>query len=110
MNLFTNVERYTPARARARIIARALGGDILLEVEDDEPGVASEHLDALFSPFYRVEASRSRATGGLGLGLMLVRQVAERHGGAAGARRSDLGGLLVWIRLPAAPIDGLSTE
>lgn len=100
MNLLTNIGRYTPAQARVQISLRADGADLVLQVDDDGPGVAPEHLERLFLPFYRVEASRSRGTGGLGLGLMLVRQVAAAHGGAAGARASPLGGLQVWLRLP----------
>ena len=104
MNLLTNIGRYTPSDACAQVSARMDGEDVLLEVDDNGAGVPPAHLERLFSPFYRVEGSRSRGTGGLGLGLMLVRQVAEAHGGAAGARPSRMGGLQVWLRLPPRPL------
>ena len=77
------------------------GEGVALSVRDDGPGVKAEELPRLFDPFFRVEASRSRATGGLGLGLMLVRQIAEAHGGRALARSVDGGGLTVVVWLPA---------
>jgi signal transduction histidine kinase len=100
VNLLTNVARYTPADARVWIGARVEGGAALLAVEDDGPGLPRGQIDQLFTPFFRAEASRSRATGGLGLGLVVVRQVATLHGGAAGAAASPRGGLRVWLRIP----------
>lgn len=100
VNLLTNVARYTPADARVRLQARLDDEGALLAVEDDGPGLPAAQRDQLFTPFFRAEASRSRATGGLGLGLVVVRQVAQLHGGAAGAEGASGGGLRVWMRLP----------
>jgi signal transduction histidine kinase len=73
-----------------------------LRVEDDGPGAPPEDLPHLFDPFFRSEQSRSRATGGLGLGLMLVRQIVEAHGGAVTAVNRPGGGLRVTLTLPMA--------
>lgn len=100
VNLLTNVARYTPADARVWLDARVEVDAATLSVEDDGPGLPRGQLDQLFTPFFRAEASRSRATGGLGLGLVVVRQAATLHGGAAGAAAGARGGLRVWLRIP----------
>ncbi len=79
---------------------------VLLRVADRGPGVAPEDLSRLFDPFFRAEASRSRATGGLGLGLMLVRQIAEAHGGSVRAEERAGGGLSVSVLLPGGLAEG----
>lgn len=99
-NLLTNVRRYTPPEAEVSLRAHRAGQEVHLVVADRGPGVAPDSLEQLFDPFFREEGSRSRATGGLGLGLMLVRQIAEAHGGRAVARSRDGGGLEVSLILP----------
>lgn len=102
-NLLSNVVRYTPDDSEIELAARA-GRDasVRFTVADRGPGVADDELPRLFEPFFRTDASRSRETGGLGLGLMLVRQIAEAHGGAAIAENRDGGGLAIHLDLPAA--------
>ncbi|MCK6517531.1 ATP-binding protein [Myxococcota bacterium] len=95
-NLLRNVGRYTPPGTVAKIVAR----DRELIVEDEGPGVAPEALARLAEPFFRVESSRSKATGGLGLGLFIARRVAEVHGGQLIAEARPGGGLRVRLRLP----------
>jgi two-component system sensor histidine kinase BaeS len=73
---------------------------VIVDFEDSAPGVPAEALPRLFERFYRVEGSRSRANGGAGLGLAIVRSVVEAHGGAIEAGASPLGGLRVTISLP----------
>ena len=68
-----------------------------MHVDDHGPGVADEALDKLFEPFFRAEASRDRKTGGSGLGLMIVRQVVELHGGRVRAANRAEGGLRVTL-------------
>lgn len=106
-NLLSNVARYTPADAPVAVEARALppedgaeGERVELQVRDGGPGVPPSELPHLFEPFYRVEGSRSRTTGGLGLGLMLVRQIVQAHAGSVTASRAPEGGLQLTIRLP----------
>lgn len=100
VNLLANVARYTPPDAPVRISARTTGARVELDVEDGGPGVSPADLPHVFEPFYRAEASRDRRTGGVGLGLMLVRQVVEAHGGRASADNLPGGGLRVRLVLP----------
>jgi len=81
-NLLSNAVRYTPAggQIRLRWMALAQGGG-RIEVEDNGPGIAPEHLPRLTERFYRVDQGRSRESGGTGLGLAIVKQVMQRHGG-----------------------------
>ena len=102
-NLLSNARRYTPADAALRILASRHGELLRITVADRGPGVPPEDLPHLFDPFYRTEESRSRRTGGLGLGLMLVRQIVEAHGGRVSARSREEGGLEVILELPASP-------
>ena len=74
---------------------------VALVVSDNGPGIPDEHLAHVFDRFYRVDPARSRAGGGTGLGLTIVRSVAETHGGSVEARHADLGGAEFEIRLPA---------
>jgi signal transduction histidine kinase len=89
-NLVQNARRHAPgAPVRIRFEGRAL------LVEDEGPGVPEAQRERLFEPFYRVEGSRSRTTGGSGLGLMIVRQVVRLHGGKATAEPGPAGGLRI---------------
>lgn len=103
-NLLSNAVRYTPSDAEITLSATVDGDALTLSVADRGGGVDREDLDRLFEPFFRADHSRSRATGGLGLGLMLVRQIAEAHGGNATAAEREGGGLIVAIRVPGAVI------
>ncbi|MDV7339269.1 ATP-binding protein [Terasakiella sp. A23] len=72
----------------------------VLCVSDDGPGIPDEHLEAVFRPFRRVEGSRNKETGGVGLGLAVVRSVAHIHGGTAELMNRDEGGLEARLSLP----------
>lgn len=74
---------------------------VALVVSDNGPGIPKKHLPHVFERFYRVDPARSRAGGGTGLGLTIVRSVAEAHGGSVEARPADLGGAEFELRLPA---------
>ena len=99
-NLLENSARYTDAGGKVRVTARRNGTGVKIDFEDSSPGVPGDALPRLFERFYRVEGSRSRANGGAGLGLAIVRSVVEAHGGAIQASASSLGGLRVTIALP----------
>jgi len=99
-NLLSNVVRYTPEDCTVRVSAGQADGLTHIEVADSGPGVDAADLPRLFDPFFRAEGSRSKATGGLGIGLMLVRQIAEAHGGTARATQARKGGLAVRLSLP----------
>jgi two-component system sensor histidine kinase BaeS len=98
-NLLENSVRYVEQDGRVRLTLRDEGGPLLL-LEDSGPGVQEAHIGQLFERFYRVEGSRSRATGGAGLGLAICRNIVEAHGGRITASHSALGGLAVRIELP----------
>jgi signal transduction histidine kinase len=100
-NLLSNVDRYTPPNCDVILRAEQDGGQTWLSVEDAGPGVSEADRARLFDPFFRAESSRSKATGGLGLGLMLVKQIAEAHGGTVEALDSPQGGLLVRVGIPS---------
>jgi signal transduction histidine kinase len=72
-------------------------GRTVVHVDDDGPGILPEDRERVFEPFIRAEPGRERGTGGVGLGLAIVRSVAEWHGGAASIDTSPLGGARVSI-------------
>lgn len=101
-NLLSNVRSHTPAGSPARVVVGRENGRAVIEVSDTGPGLTPEELDRIFERFYRADGSRSRASGGVGLGLSIVAAVARAHGGSVGAQ-SDAGrGATFRIELPAA--------
>jgi two-component system sensor histidine kinase CpxA len=83
-------------------MAPAAGG-VVVTVRDHGPGVAEEHLDAMFEPFYRLADARDRVSGGTGLGLAITRRAIRLHGGTVEAANAEGGGLIVELRLPLEP-------
>ena len=96
-NLLDNAVKFGD-RARARVYADA--GSAVIEVDDDGPGVPIEERERVFEPFRRGEPSRSRETGGAGLGLAVVRSIARAHGGDAELDNRPEGGLRARAHLP----------
>ena len=80
-NLVSNAINYSPSNTIVTISARRAGSKVELEVADQGPGIAQQHLPRLFERFYRVDKARSREVGGTGLGLALVKHIALVHGG-----------------------------
>ena len=74
--------------------------DAVLTVRDEGPGIPQDQLATVLEPFVRLEASRSRATGGVGLGLTIASAVAEAHGGTLSLANATGGGLVATVRLP----------
>lgn len=91
-----------PARGPVRLSLRTQPGQALLSVEDQGPGLGEADKSQLFSPFFRADRSRTRATGGLGLGLHLCRSIAKAHGGSLDAQAAEGGGLRLLLKLPLA--------
>ncbi|MFB4392137.1 MULTISPECIES: ATP-binding protein [unclassified Pseudomonas] len=99
-NLVRNAMRYCDRRLLLWLRLEA-DGDCLLTVEDDGIGIPSDERERIFQPFYRLDRSRDRSTGGFGLGLAISRRAIEGQGGTLTVRQSPLGGAQFRIRLPA---------
>lgn len=97
-NLIENAIKYG---ARAEIgVGRNVKGEIVISVADSGPGIAPERMAEMMEPFTRMEGSRSRGTGGAGLGLALVRAIMEEHGGQLQLANRPEGGLVARLILP----------
>jgi two-component system OmpR family sensor kinase len=78
-------------------------GSALVEVSDSGPGLTAEQAERVFERFYRVDQSRARGSGGVGLGLSIVAAVAEAHGGSVAAEAVPGRGATFRITIPLAP-------
>ncbi len=96
-NLLTNSLRYTDAPSDVCVALQVKEGYQEITVEDGSPGVPPESLSLLFDRLYRVDKSRSRSSGGSGLGMAICKNIVEAHGGSIGCSHSTLGGLKVTI-------------
>jgi signal transduction histidine kinase len=101
-NLLNNAHRYTPEDGRVTLRLAAGGNGAVVSVADTGPGIGPEDLNRVFDRFYRVDRSRTRATGGSGLGLAIVKQLVEAHGGDVWAESVIGRGSTFSFRLPAA--------
>jgi len=99
-NLIRNALRFAKSRVEVEINRDDKG--YFVHVDDDGPGIAEADSEQLFVPFARLDESRARESGGLGLGLAIVRRIAERHGGTSAISHSPLGGARITISWPAA--------
>ena len=99
-NLLSNIRAHTPPGTPVNVTVGSVNGDAVIEVQDDGPGLSEKSLERVFERFYRADQSRSRASGGVGLGLSIVAAVAEAHGGTVGARSTAGKGATFRIELP----------
>ncbi|OAI38820.1 hypothetical protein AYO38_08905 [bacterium SCGC AG-212-C10] len=100
-NLLDNAIRHTPCGGEVRVSVSRVGADAVIDVIDSGAGIPEEHLPYIFERFYRADASRTRATGGAGLGLAIVRQIVEGHGGSVTATNAPGSGARFHVTLPA---------
>jgi two-component system, OmpR family, sensor kinase len=98
-NMLRNAIDHTRPGGLVRLVASASGDRVTIAVEDDGPGIAPEQRQRVFDRFHRTDSVRNRARGGVGLGLAIVRAVAEAHGGSVSAGESPEGGARVAIHL-----------
>ena len=101
-NLLANVRAHTPLGTPARVRVSRNGDSAIVEVSDEGPGLDDEQLDHVFERFYRTDSSRSRASGGVGLGLSIVDAVVRAHGGRATAASRPGHGTTIRLELPLA--------
>jgi signal transduction histidine kinase len=102
-NVLRNALFYTPEGTEVEAMVDGAGPCARLVIRDHGPGVPDWALTKLFEPFFRVDESRARDTGGAGLGLAITRRVVELHGGRVAARNGRPPGLAVEIELPFSP-------
>jgi two-component system, OmpR family, sensor kinase len=103
-NLLANVRAHTPPGSPVEVRLARLNGSAVVEVADSGPGLTEEEAARVFERFYRTDASRSRESGGVGLGLSIVAAVANAHGGTVAAEPGPNGGATFRITLPLAPV------
>jgi two-component system, OmpR family, sensor histidine kinase BaeS len=99
-NLLRNSLRYTDPGEGLTVTLQRAGAGLVIDFQDSPPGVPEDALPRLFERLYRVEGSRSRDTGGAGLGLAIARNICEAHGGRIEARTAPQGGLWIHVELP----------
>jgi two-component system sensor histidine kinase CpxA len=99
-NLLRNALRHTDPDNGVILSLERGRKQVHLDVRDFGPGLPEGELERIFEPFYRVQESRDRGSGGHGLGLSIAANAVRRHGGRIGARNADDGGLIVRISLP----------
>jgi signal transduction histidine kinase len=97
-NLLDNADRHAAGRVDVQLV---VDGDMaVLTVDDDGPGVPVAQRERVFDRFFRLDSSRARTSGGAGLGLAMVRRIAEGHGGTARIDTAPSGGARFAVRLP----------
>ncbi|ASU39634.1 two-component sensor histidine kinase [Herbaspirillum sp. meg3] len=105
-NLLDNAFKYGQRADVSIALDDLLPNRVLICIRDYGPGIPEDQLEAVFDPFYRLETSRSRDTGGTGLGLTIARNIAENHGALLNLRNYRDGGLEVLLSLPLKQAGG----
>jgi two-component system osmolarity sensor histidine kinase EnvZ len=95
-NLLGNALRYGGER-EIQVVRRRIHNTTFIGVRDRGPGIPPQLREAVFRPFYRIESSRNRTTGGNGLGLAITRQLAETHGWQVALKSRIGGGNSIWM-------------
>ncbi|MES2049994.1 MAG: ATP-binding protein [Pseudomonadota bacterium] len=97
-NVLKNAAKYSERQILISSVHSGEGIDII--IEDDGPGIPETERERVFEPFYRLDRSRDRATGGFGLGLSIARQALQQHGGLITVNQSTMGGARFVLHLP----------
>ena len=99
-NVIRNALRYTPKGGQVSVLVEKKGQNLMIQVDDQGPGVPEKELERLFEPFARVGEARDRNSGGYGLGLAITGKALAAHGGQARAENRREGGLRITLSLP----------
>ena len=99
-NVLDNAAKHGGAGKRIDVSAACEDGKFVIRVRDYGPGIPEAYRESVFQPFFRVDKSRSRAHGGVGLGLSLVWEIAALHGGTVQIERSGADGTVMLVTLP----------
>jgi len=103
-NALTHTPESTPVRVRLSSGTLRSGEPaVVIDVEDDGPGMSAEQAQRVFERFYRADAARNRASGGTGLGLAIVAGLVQAHGGTVGVRTAPGAGADFQVKLPLSP-------
>lgn len=97
-NILRNALKYT--KSAISVHTKLSNSQLVINVDDNGSGLDPSEYEKIFQPFYRVDETRTRETGGIGLGLSIVSSVAQHHGGKVWASKSKLGGLRITFTLP----------
>jgi len=101
-NLVENGIKYNRPGGAVRVTLQQEKQTAVLRITDTGPGIPADCRDSIFQPFFRVDKSRSREMGGVGLGLALVREIAVLHGGSVTVESSSENGTTFSVTLPLA--------
>lgn len=102
-NLVENGIKYNRPGGSVQVSLHPQAGHAVLRIADTGGGIPPEYRDSIFQPFFRVDRSRSREMGGVGLGLALVREIAVLHGGSVTVEDSSVHGTTFAVSLPLEP-------
>lgn len=105
INLLSNAIKHSPEGGQVQLRTLILGGDVMIEVEDEGQGISPERQKQLFNRFIHSGDGDSQAQTGLGLGLSVVKAIIEAQSGKVGYKDSDHGGAIFWFTLPMVPED-----
>jgi PAS domain S-box-containing protein len=110
-NLLSNAVKFTPKGGRVQVRLEAVNSHVAITVEDNGPGIADNFLPYVFQRFRQADSSSTRAHGGLGLGLAIVRHLVELHGGRVRAEnRPEGSGAVFTVELPRRSVTVRDTE
>jgi two-component system sensor histidine kinase CpxA len=104
-NVIRNAVQHAEPGSVVEVGLTTVGDGVTVVIRDHGDGLDEAELERIFEPFYRVDESRQRASGGVGLGLSIARRAVQAHGGSMAARNHEDGGLEIVVRLPSTDSD-----